>query len=510
MVVSTGMNNVAFYFPDDIRVIKTNVIVIPHNLSSQWEQYVKNFGAIQKYKVISRTKMLEQFEADLENVESYDLIVVTATYFRRVVDLFQDRKVRLHRIFFDEVDSLNTSGCANMQAKFLWFVTASYGNIIYPRGYNRYDPSTGTYVWYAHGIKHSGFVRSMFQDLSTCPRLIFKALVVKNSEGFIESSMRLPEMVYTTIKCRTPYAINILNGIVDRNVIESLNAGDVEGAISFISVNNRGSRENIVEIILEKMNNQLKNYELHRTMISGLVYDDERERVTDIANLNRKIDDVTNKITEMKRRMQSNTMCSICYDDIQNQTITPCCQNSYCFKCIQIWLSKGRDSCPMCKSVLRSAMLYVVDNNAVIATPTLPPPDVLNDEFDKLQNLEILLKHKFGSEGHKVLIFTSSENFLQQVMLTLRKISKPFEIIRGNGDQVNSIIKRYKSDALNVLLVNSHNAGVGLNLENTTDIIMMQKYDTQFEAQIIGRAQRLGRQTPLNVYYLLHENEIRR
>jgi SNF2 family DNA or RNA helicase len=511
IVVSTGLHNVAYYFTDDTRAIKTNLIVIPHNLSSQWEQYVKNFGAIKNFKIINRTKVLDQFLTDVDNVEKYDLIIVTATYFRRVVGVYIDRKVRLHRIFFDEVDSLNTAGCLNVPAKFLWFVTASYGNILYPRGFNKYDPSTGTYINFAHGIRHSGFVRHMFQDLSTFPRMLWKTLVVKNSEAFIESSMHLPEMVFTTIKCRTPYAINILNGIVDRNVIESLNAGDVEGAISFISASNRGSQENIVDILLEKMNNQLKNFELHKTMIGGLMYDDERERATDLANLNKKIDDMKNKMEEMRKRMQASVMCSICYDDIQNQTIAPCCQNSYCFKCIQTWLSKGRDACPMCKSVLRSSMLYVVDNNAsAIVTPEVPPQDVLNDDFDKLQNLEILLKNKFSSAGHKVLIFTSSENFMQQVMHALRRISKPFEIIRGNGDQVNAIMKRYKSNALDVLLVNSNNAGVGLNLENTTDIIMMQKFDTQLEAQIIGRAQRLGRQTPLNVYYLLHENEIRR
>jgi SNF2 family DNA or RNA helicase len=38
---------------------------------------------------------------------------------------------------------------------------------------------------------------------------------------------------------------------------------------------------------------------------------------------------------------------------------------------------------------------------------------------------------------------------------------------------------------------------------------MFHKFDTQLEQQVIGRAYRMGRELPLNVYYLLHENEIK-
>ena len=36
---------------------------------------------------------------------------------------------------------------------------------------------------------------------------------------------------------------------------------------------------------------------------------------------------------------------------------------------------------------------------------------------------------------------------------------------------------------------------------------MFHRFKQEMEEQIIGRAQRLGRTTPLNVYYLLHDNE---
>ena len=56
-------------------------------------------------------------------------------------------------------------------------------------------------------------------------------------------------------------------------------------------------------------------------------------------------------------------------------------------------------------------------------------------------------------------------------------------------------------------MLNSSNYGSGLNLEMTTDIIIYHQLTKNLEIQVIGRAQRPVRNSSLNVYYLLHENE---
>jgi SNF2 family DNA or RNA helicase len=73
---------------------------------------------------------------------------------------------------------------------------------------------------------------------------------------------------------------------------------------------------------------------------------------------------------------------------------------------------------------------------------------------------------------------------------------------------VARIVREYREGGLDVLLVNTNNYGNGLNFENTTDVIMLHKFDTEIEHQVLGRAQRCGRTEPLNVWYLLHENEL--
>ena len=47
-----------------------------------------------------------------------------------------------------------------------------------------------------------------------------------------------------------------------------------------------------------------------------------------------------------------------------------------------------------------------------------------------------------------------------------------------------------------------------MNFENSTDIIFVHRMKKRMEEQVIGRAQRIGRKTRLNVYYLQYENEV--
>ena len=69
------------------------------------------------------------------------------------------------------------------------------------------------------------------------------------------------------------------------------------------------------------------------------------------------------------------------------------------------------------------------------------------------------------------------------------------------------LIERFKNNDINVLLLNTEYYGTGLNLQFATDIVLYHRFTKEFEEQIIGRAQRMGRTTKLNVYYLMYENE---
>jgi SNF2 family DNA or RNA helicase len=536
IIKSHGFNKVMYYIHDKATSIKTNLLVVPHNLAAQWEYYIKTFGGGLKYKVLKTQKAFDSLikEALHPNdtndeeetstprqqlkptdiIGSYDLLVVTSTLYNKVAHFFYTHKMKLQRAIYDEVDNLNVPGCKHIDANFFWFVTASYGNVLYPKGQNKYEPSIGRYVWYANGIKHSGFLKNILMDLYyNISRNLMKVLVVKNKESYVESSLSLPEMVSHYVQCKTPYTINILNGVVDRNILNYLNADDIQGALQYVNPSHKSNESNIISRVIDKYTRQISNLNLQINTARAYLYDTEIERQDAIQRLEKQLVTVTKKIDTITERIKTNDLCTICYENAEKKTLTGCCQNTFCFKCINLWLLQSK-LCPLCKINMNIDDLYVIDNdiqdtvedtqeNEIIEVVDMSKPNPKNDKY---QNMELILQSL--KSGAKLLIFSAYENSFTNVIPILNKLNIQFDYLKGNGYQIQATIERYKNGAVKVLLVNTRQYGSGLNLENTTDVILFHKFDTEIEKQVIGRAQRFGRKEPLHVHYLLYENEM--
>ena len=504
-----AQNNIIVTQPETSTYIKTNVLVIPHNLSSQWKEYIVKFGHPFKYILIDRCTDIDKMIA--AGVSSYDLIITTCTHFNRIANIFKQNSMKVRRTFFDEVDSMNIPSCEPIDSCFIWFVTASYGNLIHPRGNNTYDSTSNKYIVSASGLRNGGFIKNIFNDLYAADKPYINMLIVKNKESFIAQSFHLPEIVHHYIRSRTPPSINILHGIADNHIIASLNAGDIEGAIEFIAPGNKGSEDNIVSHIIDKYERILRNDRAKMQYIINYEYQNEADRQIEMGRVQERITLTENKINNIKRRIKESNTCSICFDDVMNKTIVNCCSNAYCFKCINLWFARNR-SCPLCKTILSKDDLYVVSATSQINTiPQINRTQELHDSNDKIQNLKNILRKINASNTNnktKVLIFSAYDTAFTQIIGSLYEMRINHSLLKGNSHVVRSIVDGYKEGNINVLLVNTKNYGSGLNLENTTDIIMFHKFDTEIEKQVIGRAQRYGRKDNLRIWYLLHDNEM--
>lgn len=502
-------NRVVFQYSERATNIRTNLLVVPHNLVSQWETYIKDFSDNIKYLIISKMKHVEDFYINLSSVNEYDIIVVTQSYYVRVANFVNSRSLKMQRIIYDEVDNLNIPHCPLIESNFYWFISASYGNLLYPKGYQRYDYAINKHVWFATGLKNSGFVKELFMDLfNNLSREFTKILLLKNQDEYVKSSISIPEVVSQFVKCKSPLSIDILNGFVDREIIHLLNAGDIASALQRISPSRKGTEENIISLQIEKLAKEIYNCDLRLETTYRYDYDLEEQRQTEITRLQNKKNSIQAKIDGIRERIKQADTCCICFDNFVKKSVPPCCSQSYCFVCINIWLSKHQ-TCPTCKQKLSIKDLFIIDDS--IGEEDSPEeqvnPDELNANFDKIQNLEIIFKQK-ASNG-KILVYSSYDMSFNHITEVLEKLNIRYAYLKGNENQIKKTIERYKEEDLNVLLVNGRNYGSGLNLENTSDIIMFHKVDSEVEKQIIGRGQRFGRVNALNVWYLLHENEMK-
>lgn len=515
VIKSSGLNNIVFYLKDMKPVIKANVIVVPFSLCTQWEGYIKAFKGGLTHKTVNKTKCITEMVGKAKDtLSNYDIILVASTFYNKFADVVTREHIKFQRIFYDEADNLNINNCHQLNANFVWFVTASYGNIMYPKGFAKQDRVINRYVWCADGIKTTGFIKNIFNDTNyTIPKAALKTLIIKNSEAYVQKSIELPLINAYIIKSKTPKTINILNGIVDKNIITCLNAGDVQRALQYISPHQKLSEENIISVVVDKYTKQINNIQVRISMLDQLHFEDPAERTREATNLANKQKDLERVIKMIEERIVTTNMCNICYDDHDNKTIVNCCQNSFCFKCINLWLSK-KPQCPLCKTVINTHDLLVLSKDA--PHQELPQPskcDIktiggvpnFSSQNEKSVNLENLITAK---KNAKILIFSCYDSSLMGITPTLDKHGIKYDYLKGNGGHINNVIKSYKNGDTNVLLVNTLYFGSGFNMENTSDIIMFHKFDSEIEKQVIGRAQRIGRTVPLNVWYLVHDNEL--
>jgi len=510
-IKSYGNNKVILCFSERSINIKTNLLVIPHNLASQWEGYIKAFSDNIKFLMISKLKHVDFVYENENSIAEYNLIVVTASYYSRIAHFLTSRSFKMQRVIYDEVDNMNLPNCVTIDTNFYWFITASYGNLLYPKGYTKWDYAHNRSIWYANGLRNSGFVKDLFMDLyNNLSKELVKILILKNKDDFVKSSVSLPDMVSNIVKCKTPLTINILDGFVDREIIQSLNAGDIASALQRINPSHRTTEDNLISIQVDRFVREIKNYDIRIESAIMLTYDNEEQRETELTRLRKKKDEIEKRIDGIRERIKTANTCHICFDDICNKTIVPCCSNAYCFLCINIWLSKSK-VCPLCKRDICSEELLVVNNNTdeEVNIP-IENHNETSETFDKLKNLEIILKNKICSNQHgKILIYSSYDMTFANITIILTKLGIRYAYLKGPIDHIKKTIDRYRNEDVHVLLVNSRMYGSGLNLENTSDVIMFHKVDSEVEKQIIGRAHRFPRQTPLHVHYLLHDNEIR-
>jgi SNF2 family DNA or RNA helicase len=108
----------------------------------------------------------------------------------------------------------------------------------------------------------------------------------------------------------------------------------------------------------------------------------------------------------------------------------------------------------------------------------------------------------------KVIIFSDYSSIFDYIeKICNNNDVKYVDLDKGNINDIDKSIYEYKYGNAKILLSNSTLFGCGMNLENSSDIIFVHKMNKDMEKQVIGRAQRLGRRSKLNIIYLLYENE---
>lgn len=444
-----------------LKTTNINLIIVPHNLILQWKSVFEKCS-LKTFCIVRNN--------DINNIilDKYDVIIVSSTMFDSFYLNYSD--IKWARIIIDEVVNIKLPHEFEFKCNFLWLITAT--------------PS---------GLKHikKTYIKYLLHNINY---YILNNLIIKNNDNYVDESLNLPDIRQLLINCITPHEINIIRGLVDKEIINMINAGNIQEAILKLNCNVETS-ENILAVLSKKLFKDIHNKKMELEYELKRIPDDKKAQEEKLKKLNDKINSLTDqqKSIEEKIKTINQEICAICMDNFSDPVLLTCCNNLICFTCIV-----NCKKCPMCRNNINVKDLIVISDNKL---KNVKKKNILCSKFDNLINL--LEKNEKG----KFLIFSTYEKTFENLSEKLYNKKIIYSRLVGSNHTINNIISKFNQGKIKVLLLNALNYGSGLNLHMATDIIIYHELERELETQVIGRAQRLGRTSSLNVYYLLNENE---
>ena len=513
------------------------------NISNVQLQLLNNYYNIYndstrtEYKTVFKyiDKYLHEYNNNLSHinkslVESYDVILVSDSFYNLLSLYFIRDDYTINRIIVDECNYIKGIQLLKIKNIFTWFVTSSINSMMTSTGivYKRISNAQGyTNTIAEKTVLSSGFIMNTIIKLYE--NKDNHKLFLINNPDYIKESILLPELQIFVIVCKDNIIIKVLNGIVSPDIMRMLYAGDIDGIINKLDVV-VGDESNLISIITQKYNEELliKEYEL-RVSIENPKYKPDTESLG-ISNKRIAIKELKYKIACIEDRIKNIDSCPICLDDFVNPIITPCCNNKFCFNCITMTLN-SKNNCPTCRAVVTIDKLFVVSKKKEVSSiggiggiGGIGKSNIIHTyeekidlfkkkstDFTKYENLNTIFELNNNNTIKKYLIFTEYESTLNTKLTSiLEKWNLKYDRIKGSSLTINKQIEKYRQsdNELNVLLINSKFFGSGMNLQNTADIIIMHKMQSDIEMQAIGRAQRFGREGQLRIWKLYYQNEL--
>ena len=470
-----------------------NLLVAPNHLIYPiWEYYINNHTTL-SCKVITPHSIPLQ-NKDIENV---DIVLCNAKYYNMLIKTCD---VVWCRVFFDEADSINIPACTQPRARFVWFISSSLQNMLFPNGYFWKLKENKLIRCVTTGVPKYGYIRNTCKHLETSiGNDILPLIIVKLNDDYIDSFMNLHQYDKKNISCEEPYYLRILHDEIPVNIEDYLNGSDMDTALEKLGCP-IDTKENLISYFCRQFESQKSNLLLKKKYyedmdIEFMHIQDKLKKTNDkITTLDSKLNTIRHKIASYDTSLQD-IICPICLETTQDRYIFSCCLNVYCTECVKKVLLHNQTTCPLCRGEL--------------STKTFAKPVSLNTSFASKENklAEIVTNM---TKQNRVLIVAKHQESMRMVCSVLHVNSNlknlKYRVLTSNN--VVKVLSKFEKGQIHFLVINGSQISCGLNITNTTDIIFYQRMSIDMENQIIGRAHRLGRKhTKLTVYTLLHETE---
>lgn len=501
------------------------IIIVPHTLFRQWANYIKDQTTL-KAVCIDRRKVFKG-ETFLQDVLAADVVLISNTFYKEFSLFQRHNAIYWRRAYIDEIDTISiTNGYPLPSARFTWYITASWMNVIFATRNTYLRKSALQDLIYTDGAPFEClkpyfdiekdtnhpyvYTRFPFASFNAFSNIISfyhthrGRVLIKCADDYVRQSIQLPPLHRRLVICRPPPAHSIVAGAINQDIQEMLHGGDLSGAMAALGVKS-DTTTNLVEAVTQNLQKELERLEKTYEFKESLEYSSASAKKAALESLKEKIDQKRQSLKELRDRIESykNDACPICYDEPAERLLTPCCSRMFCAQCILTCLVSS-NACPMCREALaaKNLMRMMREEDAAGLNTIVAAAEKYEKKGDAL--LRILKENPTG----KFLIFSRYENPFEKMEVDIHDAGIRVKQVKGSMDSVAATLRQFEAGKIQCLLLSSRYAGCGLNITAASHVVLMHAMTHAEEKQILGRAHRIGRTESLHMYKLIYETEM--
>ena len=424
-----------------LQQVSPSLILVNVSLISQWIQELSR--TLLRHFAVHRVSEIEDID-----LTAYDVILVGNNVYNLFSQVYKKKAWR--RFIIDEPASLKLPAMETSYAPFYWMITGTPHELYQKR--------------------RTGFLNELLPDDQSD---IFQHLILKNDDHFVKSSYEMPITRHLYYRC-VGNPSEFFEGIVSDAILEMIQAGNMTGVFNMLEHN--GTDLTIFDAYVTRKKRRMAECKADEKSIE-------------------KLEAIESHLTLLEDKIFRYVIqnhCIICGQPHLTPSVLSCCQHVFCGKCVD-------GQCPLCRTPdpikVELALKEFSETNVVHLSNA-------SNVFLKRDKISTLLEIIGNAVDKKILIFSNYNETFTILKKFLEDRKLVYLELRGTKEKRDNTIDSYKTGVVNILLLNTIHSGAGLNLQETTDIILYHKIHEFQKIQVIGRANRIGRKCQLTVHYL--------
>ncbi len=333
----------------------------------------------------------------------------------------------------------------------------------------------------------SALYNSLIRDMGN---ITFKRVVFDDPDNIKITRMKPVMAGFIWLITSNPYNMekvhknsknNFFGDIVKYNKIDKFS-----NYITLIKIESNINADTLLPEPIEENHECFSPYYITGDITQEVIELISRNRMMDVLNI---IGGVYNHAIVSNR---DNKKCSICYENITHPVMEPDCQNIFCASCLLMWL-KDHKKCPLCRSEIKlNKLVYEI------------PDSIQRSLLTKEMVIKNIITNN-SCESRRIVIYSDKDSSLIPIKNAVSECDMTILEIKGSYSMINSALSRFKTNNGAVIHINSKFYATGLDLKNTTDLILYHKVSPDIYEHLVSRCNRLGREAPpLRVHKLFY------